>query len=42
LKGTGENFKNEMGSLEEKQLDEFVDEMHHDHHEEGTIKVAHH
>jgi molybdopterin-containing oxidoreductase family membrane subunit len=42
LKGTGENFKNEMGSLEEKQLDEFVEEMHHDHHEEGTIKVAHH
>ena len=42
LKGAGESYKNEMGTLEEIKLDEFVDEMHHGHHEEGTVKVAHH
>jgi molybdopterin-containing oxidoreductase family membrane subunit len=42
LKGTGESFKNEMEGLETKQLDAFVEEMHHGHHEEGTVKIAHH
>jgi molybdopterin-containing oxidoreductase family membrane subunit len=42
LKGTGDKYKNDMSSLEEASLEEFVEEMHHDHHDEGTIKVAHH
>ena len=42
LKTNGESFKNEMDELESKNVDEFVHEMHHDHHEEGTVKVAHH
>jgi len=42
LKGTGESFKNEMEGLESKQLEDFVEEMHHGHHEEGTVKVVHH
>jgi molybdopterin-containing oxidoreductase family membrane subunit len=42
LKTNGESFKNEMAELESKSVDEFVHEMHHDHHEEGTVKVAHH
>jgi len=42
LKTNGESFKNEMAELESKNVDEFVHEMHHDHHEEGTVKVAHH
>jgi Ni/Fe-hydrogenase subunit HybB-like protein len=41
LKTTGESYKNDMSSLEEKQVDEFAHEMH-DHHEEGTVKVVHH
>ncbi|NBO57841.1 MAG: hydrogenase [Chitinophagia bacterium] len=42
LKTTGESFKNEMTALEQKEADSFYDEMHHDHHEEGNVKVAHH
>lgn len=42
LKTNGESFKNEMAELESKNVDDFVHEMHHDHHEEGTVKVAHH
>lgn len=42
LKGAGDKYKNEMSSLEEVGLEQFVEEMHHDHHDEGTIKVAHH
>jgi Ni/Fe-hydrogenase subunit HybB-like protein len=42
LKTTGESYKNDMADLEKKKVDEFIDEMHHDHHEEGTVKVAHH
>jgi molybdopterin-containing oxidoreductase family membrane subunit len=42
LKTNGESFKNEMAELESKNVEEFVHEMHHDHHEEGTVKVAHH
>jgi molybdopterin-containing oxidoreductase family membrane subunit len=42
LKGAGDKYKNEMSSLEEASLEEFVEKMHHDHHDEGTIKVAHH
>jgi molybdopterin-containing oxidoreductase family membrane subunit len=42
LKTNGESFKNEMAELESKNVDEFIHEMHHDHHEEGTVKVAHH
>ncbi len=42
LKGTGESFKNEMEGLESKQLEDFVEEMHHGHHAEGTVKIAHH
>jgi molybdopterin-containing oxidoreductase family membrane subunit len=42
LKGAGESYKNEMSKLEEIKLDEFVEEMHHGHQDEGTIKVAHH
>jgi molybdopterin-containing oxidoreductase family membrane subunit len=41
LKGTGESYKNEMGELEQKELEEFVEEIHHGHHE-GEVKVAHH
>jgi Ni/Fe-hydrogenase subunit HybB-like protein len=42
LKGTGESFKSDMSTLEESNLEEFVEELHHGHHDEGTIKVAHH
>ena len=42
LKTTGESFKNDMSSLETKKVDEFLGEMHHGHHEEGTVKVAGH
>ncbi|MFZ9263179.1 MAG: NrfD/PsrC family molybdoenzyme membrane anchor subunit [Chitinophagaceae bacterium] len=42
LKTTGESYKDEMSALENKGADSFYDEMHHDHHEEGTVKVAHH
>ena len=42
LKTTGESFKNDMSALEQKELNSFYDEMHHGHHEEGTVKVAHH
>ena len=42
LKTNGEGFKNEMSALESKQLDEFIHEMHGDHHAEGSVKVAHH
>ena len=42
LKTNGESFKNEMAELESKTVDEFIHEMHHDDHEEGTVKVAHH
>ena len=42
LKTTGENFKNDMSTLEEKKVDEFIHEMHGDHHAEGSVKVAHH
>jgi len=42
LKTNGESFKNEMAELESKNVDEFVHEMHHNHHEEGTVKVTHH
>ena len=41
LKTTGESYKNDMSTLEEKQVDEFAHEMH-DHHEEGAVKVVHH
>jgi molybdopterin-containing oxidoreductase family membrane subunit len=42
LKTNGESFKNEMATLESKNVDEFIHEMHHDDHEEGTVKVTHH
>ena len=42
LKTNGESFKNEMAALESKNVDEFVHEMHHDDHAEGTVKVTHH
>jgi molybdopterin-containing oxidoreductase family membrane subunit len=42
LKTTGENYKNDMAKLEEKSVDEFIHEMHGDHHAEGSVKVAHH
>ena len=42
LKTTGESFKDEMSALEKKEVDSFYEEMHHDHHEEGSVKVAHH
>jgi len=42
LKTTGENYKNDMAKLEEKNVDEFIHEMHGDHHAEGSVKVAHH
>jgi len=41
LKTTGESYKNDMSTLENKEVDEFVHEMH-DHHEEGAVKVVHH
>jgi molybdopterin-containing oxidoreductase family membrane subunit len=41
LKTTGESYKNEMLTLENKNLDEFIHEMH-EHHEEGSVKVVHH
>ena len=41
LKTTGESYKNDMASLENKEVDEFVHEMH-DHHEGGEVKVVHH
>jgi len=31
-----------MTALEQKEANSFYDEMHHDHHEEGNVKVAHH
>jgi molybdopterin-containing oxidoreductase family membrane subunit len=42
LKTTGESYKNDMADLEKKEVNAFIEEMHHDHHEEGTVKVAHH
>jgi len=42
LKTTGENYKNDMAKLEEKSVDDFIHEMHGDHHAEGSVKVAHH
>ena len=42
LKTTGESFKDEMSTLEQKEVDSFYEEMHHDQHEEGNVKVAHH
>jgi len=42
LKTTGESFKDDMSALEQKEADSFYEEMHHDHHEEGSVKVAHH
>jgi len=42
LKTTGESFKDDMSTLEQKDADSFYEEMHHDHHEEGNVKVAHH
>ena len=42
LKTNGESFKNEMSALETKQVDEFIHEIHGDHHAEGSVKVAHH
>ncbi|MFM8586950.1 MAG: NrfD/PsrC family molybdoenzyme membrane anchor subunit [Bacteroidota bacterium] len=42
LKTTGESFKDDMSALEQKEANSFYDEMHHGHHEEGTVKVAHH
>lgn len=42
LKTTGESFKNDMSTLEAKKVDEFVEEMHHGHHAEGSVKVASH
>ena len=41
LKTTGESYKNDMLTLENKNLDEFIHEMH-EHHEEGSVKVVHH
>ncbi len=41
LKTTGESYKNDMSTLENKNVDEFIHEMH-DHHEEGSVKVVHH
>jgi len=41
LKTTGESYKNEMSTLENKNVDEFAHEMH-EHHEEGSVKVVHH
>ena len=41
LKTTGESYKDDMSTLENKNVDEFAHEMH-DHHEEGSVKVVHH
>ncbi len=41
LKTTGESYKDDMSTLEGKNVDEFAHEMH-DHHEEGSVKVVHH
>ncbi|MEY2834903.1 MAG: polysulfide reductase NrfD, partial [Bacteroidota bacterium] len=41
LKTTGESYKNDMASLESKDVEEFAHEMH-EHHEEGSVKVVHH
>ncbi|MEN9949327.1 MAG: polysulfide reductase NrfD [Bacteroidota bacterium] len=41
LKTTGESYKNDMASLESKEVDEFAHDMH-EHHEEGSVKVVHH
>jgi molybdopterin-containing oxidoreductase family membrane subunit len=41
LKTTGESYKNDMSTLENKNVDEFAHEMH-EHHEEGSVKVVHH
>jgi molybdopterin-containing oxidoreductase family membrane subunit len=42
LKTTGESFKEDMSNLEKKQVDDFIHEVHGDHHAEGSVKVAHH
>ena len=42
LKTTGESFKNDMSTLEEKKVDDFIHEVHGDHHAEGSVTVAHH
>lgn len=42
LKTTGDGFKKDMSTLESKGVDHFIQEMHEDHHKEGTVKVAHH
>ncbi|MFN5937097.1 MAG: NrfD/PsrC family molybdoenzyme membrane anchor subunit [Sphingobacteriales bacterium] len=42
LKTTGESFKNDMGRLDNKNMDEFLHEMHHDAHHEGNVTVKHH
>ena len=42
LKTTGESFKNDMSTLEQKKVDDFIHEVHGDHHAEGSVKVAHH
>ena len=42
LKTTGESFKDDMSNLEKKQVDDFIHEVHGDHHAEGSVKVAHH
>jgi hypothetical protein len=31
-----------MSTLEEKKVDDFIHEVHGDHHAEGSVKVAHH
>jgi molybdopterin-containing oxidoreductase family membrane subunit len=41
LKTTGESYKNDMSTLETKNVDEFAHDMH-EHHEEGSVKVVHH
>jgi len=40
LKTTGESYKNEMLTLENKNLHELIHEMH-EHHEEGSVNVVH-
>lgn len=42
LKTTGESFKNDMVTLDNKNMDEFLHEMHHDAHHEGSVTVKHH
>jgi len=42
LKTTGESFKNDMVTLDNKNMDEFLHEMHHDAHHEGNVTVKHH